>query len=355
MPQASGSRRLSPKNILLQLLKLGLAAAVVVYLVERGDIAWEPLRASLAEWRYSVPAFLILAVTPMGQAWRWQLLLRAGGVRVSNREVFTCLMVSRFFNMAFPGYVSGDILRGVYIVRRAAAESGSQSAAATDATRYSATQTVVASITFDRAAGLFPLFVFSLLGLMGIYWYPLPASLVLWVAAVAGGGVLSMAGLFVYAHWRSQPPSILLRLSRLLRAEEHLRYLHEISNRYARDVKLMMNILGLSFLTQAGAVLGFVLFGQALKVHLPLMAYLIVVPLGTMFLAIPIAPAGLGVGQVAFLSLFHMIGSVQGANLFTLFMVSSILVNCIGGVLYLGSGMPSPLSPQTDAAPPSKT
>lgn len=335
----SQSPHLRIKRALYQLLKFGLATAVVVYLISHGYIAWEPLRASLAEWQFSLPAFIILALTPLGQFWRWQSLLRSGGLFLPNREVFSYVMVSKFFNMAFPGYVSGDILRGVYVHRRTSEEinrSGAQSEAVSG-TLNGGPQAVVASILFDRAAGLLPLFVLCLMGLVGTVWYPLPPRLVLTVAVIASAGLAGVIFLFLFVYFLPQPPELLIRLARRLRWDQSLCCLHEVAHRYVRDQKLIASILGISFVTQGAGVLSFVLFGWALKVDLPLVGYLILVPLGLMVTAIPVTTAGLGVGQVAFLSLFQLIGTSQGANLFTLYAASYVLINLSGAFVYLSS------------------
>jgi len=65
------------------------------------------------------------------------------------------------------------------------------------------------------------------------------------------------------------------------------------------------------------------------------MSYFLLVPLGLLLTAIPVSPAGLGVGQVAFLALFHWVGTSQGANLFTLYMASYVVINLTGALLYL--------------------
>jgi uncharacterized membrane protein YbhN (UPF0104 family) len=67
--------------------------------------------------------------------------------------------------------------------------------------------------------------------------------------------------------------------------------------------------------------------------NISLLGYLVLVPVGLMLTTIPITPASLGVGQVAFLALFQLAGSPQGANLFTLYMVSQVLINLSGAVL----------------------
>jgi uncharacterized membrane protein YbhN (UPF0104 family) len=338
IPDAGDPRLSSAKSLLGLLLKFGLAFAVVVYLIRHGDVEWEPLRASLGEWQYSVPAFLILALTPLGQFWRWQYLLHARGVRLPNREVFSYLMISKFFNMAFPSYVSGDILRGYYVSRRAEQEDERLGLASAEAAV--GRQRVVASIVIDRAAGLLPLFALCLAGLAGSIWRPLPARLIASVAAVAGLGVVCLGALFIFAYYLPQPPNVLLRLSRLLRWEKSLRSLHEVTHYYTRDLRLIANVVGISFLTQGAGVVSFFLFGLALKVQVPLIGYMIMVPLGLLVTAIPVTPAGLGVGHVAFLTLFRMLGTPQGANLFTLYSVSYVLINLSGAFLYLSSRIP---------------
>jgi hypothetical protein len=77
------------------------------------------------------------------------------------------------------------------------------------------------------------------------------------------------------------------------------------------------------------------LFGWALRIEAPVMSYFLLVPLGLLVTAIPVSPAGLGVGQVAFLALFHLVGASQGANLFTLYMASYVVINLTGALLYL--------------------
>jgi len=86
-------------------------------------------------------------------------------------------------------------------------------------------------------------------------------------------------------------------------------------------------------LSQGLILLSFICFGGALELGIPLVSYFILVPLGLMVTAVPISPAGLGVGQVAFLALFQMAGTTQGANLFTLYMASSALINLSGASL----------------------
>lgn len=350
------ARRRPPfaKTVAIQGLKFSVATGVVVYLWVRGDIAWEPLRASLGRWEYSLPAFLLLAAMPLVQFWRWQCLLRANRLHLPHREVFSFLMVSKFFNMAFPGYISGDILRGFFVSRRASEADQPREPQGQDRIPYSGFRipnsetepsrepnvrgvppAVAASIVFDRIAGLIPLFALCLIGLLGSLSNPIPRRVLGSVGAVAALGLLLPLLLFLLTYRRPQPEALLVYLNRWPRLEQFFSAFYEGAHCYARNLRLIRNILAISFLSQGLAIASFLLFGWALRIEVPVMSYLMLVPLGLLVTAVPVSPAGLGIGQVAFLVLFHLVGTSQGANLFTLYMASCVVINLAGAFLYL--------------------
>jgi uncharacterized membrane protein YbhN (UPF0104 family) len=80
------------------------------------------------------------------------------------------------------------------------------------------------------------------------------------------------------------------------------------------------------------------------ETNLSLLALYVVVPLGLLVTAVPIAPAGVGTGHAAFLFLFGLLGCQRGADVFTLYALSNILLGAIGGIVYLRfrSHEPSP-------------
>jgi len=87
-------------------------------------------------------------------------------------------------------------------------------------------------------------------------------------------------------------------------------------------------------------------FAQALgEFQLSLGSLYIVVPLGLLITAIPVAPAGVGTGNLAFLYLFHLIGSERGADVYSLFALTNIVLSSIGGLVYLRYKSREPLEP----------
>jgi glycosyltransferase 2 family protein len=339
----------SAKNVLLTGCKLSFAIGLVAYLIWRGDIAWEPIQASLDRWQYSFLALLFLALTPLGQLWRWQSLLRASRLHLPTREVFSYLMVAKFLNMALPGYFGGDVIRGFYVSRRAS-ETCFPSGTEVSEGPVHGPSTVLPSIVFDRMAGLLPLFGLALLGSLGAFWYALPVHLLLFVTCFATAGLLAAMVIFWLAYRSPEPPLLLIRASEKFHLRRLFSALYQGSHQYVHNPRLIRNVLGISIMSQGLILMSFVLLGTALGLRIPLVSYLVLVPLGLMVTAIPISPAGLGVGQVAFLGLFQMAGTAQGANLFTLYMASSVLVNMSGAALIPFFRFRAPLSPAANLA-----
>jgi uncharacterized membrane protein YbhN (UPF0104 family) len=239
-------------------------------------------------------------------------------------------MVAKFFNMALPGYIGGDVIRGMYIARRASATSprGSSTIASMSAAA------VVPSILFDRISGMLPLFALCLAGTLGAPADSLPSHFLVSARTLSAAGLLAALSTFLLAKRLPTVPSFLLRWSQRLHMEPIFTAFYEGTHLYVRDWGLIRNVLGISLLSHGLILLSFVLYGQALGLRLPLSSYLVLVPLGLLVTAIPIAPGGLGVGQVAFLALFQTAGTSQGANLITLYMASQVLINLTGAFLY---------------------
>jgi hypothetical protein len=78
--------------------------------------------------------------------------------------------------------------------------------------------------------------------------------------------------------------------------------------------------------------------------EIPLSLLFTFIPAGLIAVAIPIAPAGLGVGHLAFDSLFRYAGIAGGASFFNLFFICNITVNLMGFIPYLLTTKPKNLS-----------
>lgn len=81
--------------------------------------------------------------------------------------------------------------------------------------------------------------------------------------------------------------------------------LYESLHSYRKSKKTLLYAMGLSVIAQLLMILCFVCVGYILGEKLGVMTYFFAVPLGFIISAIPIAPAGIGVGQVAMLFFFE--------------------------------------------------
>jgi uncharacterized membrane protein YbhN (UPF0104 family) len=71
------------------------------------------------------------------------------------------------------------------------------------------------------------------------------------------------------------------------------------------------------------------------QTQLTLSSLCLIVPIGLLIVAVPIAPAGIGTGNLAFLYLFRLIGSERGGDIYSLMALGNILVGAIGGFIYM--------------------
>ena len=107
--------------------------------------------------------------------------------------------------------------------------------------------------------------------------------------------------------------------------------------RFGRDRRILAFSIAVSILAQAATMTFF--YGIGVLMHDPEVtwkAILFAVPMGFVVTAVPIAPAGVGVGQLAFLYLFqtYMGKSSQfGAIAITAFQLA-VLVGALGGVFF---------------------
>lgn len=324
-PPEEKPKRESP---LLTLAKFVLAGLLIYFLVRRGDIDLQQLRTALtAHWALGLAAMAVMGFSGMVQAYRWDVILRDRQVRVSYWQALRYLMIGKFFSLVVPGYLSEDIVRALYLIRLNAASRSR----------------VLMSLMADRTMGIMTLFlvVASSLMVRTLGAAHADARLISLRTFTALALAAFVAFLLVVRRF-PQPPSLLrsvaapLRLARLLDAAyAELHY-------YCCAPLLQMRLLLVSLLNYALLILSFALLGRSLGMSASWSDYSIFVPLGSLVTMIPIAPIGLGVGQVAFLALFKMAGSNEGANLFSLSLAFGIPLNLLGGLFYLGVGRERP-------------
>ncbi|MGZ3697106.1 MAG: lysylphosphatidylglycerol synthase transmembrane domain-containing protein [Bdellovibrionota bacterium] len=312
------------KQKITLLLKIAFVLGLLYILVKKGAISVEHTGEALRDWRRILPAFACFLFTAFLGVVRWHWLLRAQGTKLSLSRAFHLTMVGNFFNIALPGAVSGDFVKAYYIGKEV---SGQRARA-------------FGSILFDRVAGLSALVLVSAFAtILGypLYHHTQMFHVILPIVTTAGVCVILFYAYLFLVREKHDPVLRILKaleeryakIGSIVRIYEGLRHYHNHRITVLKVLALSVSV----HLIVGWACLNFALaLGET---NLPLIAFYMLVPLGLLVTAVPIAPAGVGTGNVAFLFLFGLLGSQRGADVFSLTACVNILMGAIGGIFYL--------------------
>ena len=311
----------SRKALLTGFAKFAVAGIILYWLFRKGAIQTDKLAAALQHW----PTFLAVCAITIFAYWsqgiRWLALLRARGIQLSIWNAFRYLMEGKFFNLIIPGYFSEDVIRGLYAIR----------------THKQSRPKVVASLLVDRSAGVFTMFLFGGAGLL-----LRPAMLVdkrlEGLLAVCGAAIGCTLAAVAFIRILKRPPDFVFKLAQRLHLHIAIENMYAEARYYATNMPLLLLAIVFTLANQGLMIWCFYLLGQTLGMgNLNGVDFVIFTPCGLLATILPVSPVGLGVGQVAFLSLFRLAGSEQGANLFSLYTLMVLVTSIFGGVFYLSN------------------
>ncbi len=319
----------------LPLVKLTFVAGLMVFLVQKKIISYEAMQGASQQWPLLLLGFSSLALAMGLGVVRWYWLLQAVGLHLRPWRVFQLTMIGNFFNIAIPGAVSGDFLKGYYILQQAG-----------DALNVSQGR-VVMSIIMDRLVGLSALvwLAAASLGLEG--QAATTTTLREGIGLMMGLGALGIAAFYGYLLLVSAQRDPLLKgLSRLSKKFQGLKTLQtlylSLRGYHTHPVALLAS-LALSLVIHLLTGSSCWLFARALGDQtVSLIQVTSVVPFGLLINAIPLAPAGMGTGNYAFAQLFGWVDSPCGGDVYSLFALSTILLSSVGGVIYLRFSQANP-------------
>ena len=305
-------------------LKFTLVLALLFFLSQKGLLSLEKTGRAFLQWKVMLPAILTLFFTTFLSFARWKLLLSAQGIQITWSRLLQLSMIGAFFNIALPGAVSGDVVKAIYVGK----EIGGQRARA------------FGSILFDRVAGVGALVMVCAASFtLGIHEFS--NSLILsgtrvFVVAAALGVVTFFGYIFVVKEMHDPFLRALRALEKRLPRLEAIRRVYEGLRHYHHHKKVVLQTLAISMIIHLLVGWVFSQFAIALGLtDLSLRSIYIAAPLGLLVTAIPVAPGGMGTGNLAFAVLFNMLGTTHGADLYTMFALVNIFIGLSGGVSYL--------------------
>lgn len=317
------------KRWLLTALKFVFAGGLIVWLVQRGSLDFS-LLLHLAHPAYLVPSIAALFFQLFVNNYRWMLLLRAQGISTGVGQTLPLSLIGLFFNYAMPGGVGGDLVKGFYIMQE-------------NPTRRTAAATTV---LIDRLVGLFGLVVTSLVAIL-LNWTIVSQNPKLVSIAVGVAILFSCFAVFfglalsrrIYSHpWVKACLQILPAQKSVLKIYDAIHVFRHRPREFAWAILLTApsSLLTLAFFYWIGQAIG----GEEVAFSV----YAFAAPLGLIVSALPISPAGVGVGQAAFLVLFNWsLGhdSPLGPSLITSHQLVTFLIGLSGAYFYFRRKRPN--------------
>ncbi len=330
------------RSAIFNVLKIAFAAALIGYVVDKAG--WENIRSSIAnmdpaQWALGLGVILTGNVISM---LRWQMLMRTVGLPTTTWDAVRLGFIGVFFNNVVPGLTGGDLVKAFYVAR----ESPGMRADA------------VVTVIVDRIIGIVSLALIAAVVIpldfaaygeaaIGIYGF-------LAAAAIGGAAVLSRR---IKARLKS-----LLPQGRSGKLSDALAKLDRAVSIYRTKLGVVCVAVLLSVVVHMCIIVGIWIFGNGiadggLAAHaagtadlegptieqlttlkdLDLTVYCSIIPIIMMISAVPIAPAGWGVGEAAF-RYFFLLAGVAGAlavSLSLTFRVTSMLISLLGGVFLI--------------------
>jgi len=314
--------------------KFGFAIGVLWYMVATGKLDLEVVKKGFAHTQFILSSVGLVMLAIVLSLFRWRLLLEGQGISLTSFQLVRYGMIGAFFNTTMPGAVSGDLIKAWYLI----------------ADRKGQKKTpVLTSILLDRVIGVFGLVMVSaspiLLFGSSVWAVPQLRTIAIPVLGLFAGVVvffsyimLSVWGPLAYLRKRMEG----LNENRFGRV--FLQAYDAWTSYRSRPWTLVLALL-LSIVNHLCMVLVIFMASRAIGDEpLSMFHYFLLVPIGLLTTAVPVAPAGLGVGHAAFDALFNLVGSPHGPEMFTMLVTVQILLNLTGIFFYLRSPK---LGPQT--------
>jgi uncharacterized protein (TIRG00374 family) len=320
---SSELQAVSHKERFKLVLKFALVGVVFWFLFKKGLVTAESFHQLMASPFTIFVMVLLMSLNTILGTLRWRGLLAAKDAYLSFKRVFELNIIGSFFNIALPGAVSGDFVKAVYVSKQFPEKRAA----------------VFGSMLLDRFLGMAAMiFVGAVSAFLSrfINWGGSLPSVLLYSVGGLGFGIL----LFLFYMFLSHKKDPLFDLIQFI-TKRHTR-LQLIDKLYigvmdyrSRPRAVILAVLQSIVIHTLLVLIAFSISEAVSITPISLVALAVIVPIGMLATTIPVLPAGVGTGHAAFFALFKLVGSNQGAEIFSLIVMMQIVVGVVGGAIYL--------------------
>ena len=269
---------------LLNLLKIVVSVGFLALLFSQAELGEVFRRLQDMEVPLWLAAMALYIAGEFVRGYRWGVLLWSLGSKVRWRRLTSLYFVGSFYNLVLPTGFGGDAVKVLELSKDAGATSA------------------ISSVVVERFSGLFVMFLFAALALIGGYRL-VPPMIVVAILAVTLASIL-LVGFLLQRTWIERW-GCRLRIDRLFARVAILRNLYQSLGLYSRKALARATCAALVFnLVQ---ILANILLARAVGIHVPVAYFFLFVPIVAFTNLLP-SLGGLGLREGAYVFLFTQVG-----------------------------------------------
>lgn len=307
---------LSLSNI-LKIIKVLVSIALLVVLALRVDWSQVLREASAMAWWTVMVAILLQASSFVWGNLRWWAILRTHELELRFVDLLPQYFIGGFFNNLLPTSTGGDLFRMYYMYKRGHGAA-----------------LVASPIIVERVVGLVILIGMAVVVLPFIR---ADAEIVHGLRVSFTTALLIILTALLLLRWRRTYWPIhnfFERWSRI-KAIRALLNIAEAVHQYLQISSLVWLLVLFTLLLQLGEVVLFFLLGYGLGSDMPFTAYLVMVPVVFVVASLPITVGGLGVREIAVVTLFTAAGMSEAhAATIALLFIPILLIASLPGLVF---------------------
>lgn len=310
------------KHIFL-LLKLALVASALIYLVSQGRLNFEKLSLFLGHPVAFISILLVflLAILPLMGIRLW-LILNAFQINTHPFRVIVLTWIASFAGLVFPGSITSDVVKGYYLHK---------------STRSKNVVNLASAIILDRVIGLTSLILIAFVATL--FNFGLDCSNNVFHSL---NTIVTMLFIGICFFWMFSLVSIadkynfLIKLLHILPAKSFTFKIYDSVKIFESNKKVLIQALILALINHTLTAIIFLEVSNIVGISsVKVLSQFFIMAIGLITVAIPLAPAGIGVGHLAFDNLYRQVGVEGGADIFNLVVIIQIVVSMLGGIPFI--------------------
>jgi len=297
------------KAIALKIAKACISLFLIFYILQGIDVAKLLLTIKSADVYLLIIAFLSNGINIIFRIYKWQIILIVQKIYVPFKILLIFSFTSAFFSIFLPTAYGGDIIR------------------AYDVSKFSNKRLEsVTSILVDRGSGALALFLITAFALLFGHNLIQDIRIISFII-----GVLLLILIFTIIIFIENKIII-----KIITSNKIIKNIYNTFNIYRYHKRKSIEILILSLLAQVIAILYYPLIAYSFGLDVPLVYFLIVIPIILVILMLPISIGGIGVREGAFIFFFKKVGvpPYEAVSIALVAFGLYLIWGLIGGVVY---------------------